>query len=292
MSHFVELKKAVAERRALLVPGVMNALAARIADDVGFEALYVTGAGVSNAYLGLPDVALLSLSQLADHVGNIRNITNKPLIVDGDTGFGNAVNVWHTIRTLERAGASAVQLEDQVFPKRCGHFEGKAVVPADEMVQKIRAAVDARHDPDLQIIARTDAYATHGLEAALERAARYIEAGADITFVEAPKKREEIAAIAQRLAAPQLVNMVIGGKTPPVAYADLQQAGVAIVLYANAALQGAILGMQTALEHLRRHKLISEQDGIVAKFAERQRLVGKDRIDALEAEYASKEIAE
>ena len=292
MSHSARLKKAVAERRALLVPGVMNALAARIADDMGFEALYVTGAGVTNAYLGLPDVALLSLSQLADHVAAIRNITERPLIVDGDTGFGNAVNVWHTIRTLERAGASAVQLEDQVFPKRCGHFEGKDVIPAEEMVQKVKAAVDARHDPDLQIIARTDAYAIAGLEAALERAARYIEAGADITFVEAPKKSEEIAAITQRLAAPQLVNMVIGGKTPPISYADLQQAGVAIVLYANAALQGAILGMQNALEHLRSHKLISEQDGIVTGFAERQRLVGKDQIDAFEAKYASKKGAE
>ena len=286
MSHSARLKKAVAERRALLVPGVMNALAARIADDIGFEALYVTGAGVTNAYLGLPDVALLSLTQLAEHVAAIRNVTDKPLIVDGDTGFGNAVNVWHTIRTLERAGASAVQLEDQVSPKRCGHFEGKDVIAADEMVQKVRAAVDARHDPNLQIVARTDAYATLGLEAALERAERYIEAGADMTFVEAPKKREEIAAIAQRLAAPQLVNMVIGGKTPPMDYADLQQAGVAIVLYANAALQGAMLGMRNALQHLHENKLIAEQDGIVAGFAERQRLVGKDAIDALEAKYA------
>jgi 2-methylisocitrate lyase-like PEP mutase family enzyme len=292
MSHSAQLKKAVADRRALLVPGVMNALAARIADDIDFEALYVTGAGVTNAYLGLPDVALMSLSQLADHVAAIRNITEKPLIVDGDTGFGNAVNVWHTIRTLERAGASAVQLEDQVFPKRCGHFEGKDVIPADEMAQKIHAAVDARHDPDLQIIARTDAYATLGFEAAVERAARYIEAGADITFVEAPRQRDEIATITKRLAAPQLVNMVIGGKTPPISYADLQQAGVAIVLYANAALQGAILGIQNALEHLRSRKLISEQDGIVASFAERQRLVGKDQIDAFEAKYASKEVAE
>jgi 2-methylisocitrate lyase-like PEP mutase family enzyme len=289
MGHCADLKKAVAERRALLVPGVMNALAARIADNVGFEALYVTGAGVTNAYLGLPDVALLSLTQLAEHVAAIRNVTDKPLIVDGDTGFGNAVNVWHTIRTLERAGASAVQIEDQVFPKRCGHFEGKDVIAADEMVQKVRAAVDARHDADLQIVARTDAYATLGLDAALERAERYIEAGADVTFVEAPKQREEIAAITQRLNAPQLVNMVIGGKTPPMAYADLQQAGVAIVLYANAALQGAILGMQNALEHLHEHKLITEQDGIVAGFAERQRLVGKDAIDALEAKYSGKE---
>lgn len=286
MNHAAWLKQAAGERRALLVPGVMNALAARVADDMGFEAFYITGAGVTNAYLGLPDVALISLSQLADHVSAIRNITEKPLIVDGDTGFGNAVNVWHTIRTLERAGASAVQLEDQVFPKRCGHFEGKGVIAANEMVQKIRAAVDARSDQNMQIIARTDAYATDGLDAAIERAQAYIEAGADITFVEAPKRPEEIAQITSRLNAPQFVNLVIGGKTPPISHDDLHKAGVGIVLYANASLQGAILGMQNALAQLRDKKVVTEQDGVVATFAERQRLVGKDQIDAMETAYA------
>jgi 2-methylisocitrate lyase-like PEP mutase family enzyme len=286
IDHAAWLRRAAAERRALLVPGVMNALAARIADDMGFEALYVTGAGVSNAYLGLPDVALLSLTQLADHVAAIRNITDKPLIVDGDTGFGNAINVWHTIRTLERCGASAVQLEDQVFPKRCGHFDGKSVIPAEEMAQKIRAAVDARIDPDLQIIARTDAYATDGLDAAVERAERYVEAGADIIFVEAPKRPEEIGEILRRIAAPHVVNLVIGGKTPPMSYESLQAAGVGIVLYANASLQGAILGMQNALAQLRSARVVTEEDNVVATFVERQRLVGKDQIDALDAAYA------
>lgn len=289
INHAAWLKQAAAERRGLLVPGVMNALAARIADDMGFEALYVTGAGVTNAYLGLPDVGLISLSQLAEHVSVIRNITDKPLIVDGDTGFGNAVNAWHTVKTLERAGASAIQLEDQVFPKRCGHFEGKGVIAAGEMVQKIRAAVDARQDENTQIIARTDAYAIDGLEAALERAERFIEAGADITFVEAPKRAEEITEITRRLKAPQFVNMVIGGKTPPMSHEDFTRIGVGIVLYANASLQGAILGMQTALAQLRDTKVITEQDGIVATFAERQRLVGKGQIDLLEAKYAYEE---
>lgn len=291
-NHAAWLKRAAGERRALLVPGVMNALAARIADDMGFEALYVTGAGVTNAYLGLPDVALISLSQMADHVSAIRNITEKPLIVDGDTGFGNAVNVWHTVRTLERSGASAIQLEDQIFPKRCGHFDGKGVISTEEMVQKIRAAVDARQDQDTQIIARTDAYAVDGLEAAIERAARFVEAGADITFVEAPKQPAEIAEIVRRLPVPQFVNMVIGGKTPPVSHDDFQEMGVGIVLYANASLQGAILGMQTALAELRDRKVITEQDGIVASFAERQRLVGKNEVDRLEAKYAYQEAAQ
>ena len=249
----------------------------------------MTGAGVTNAYLGMPDVGLISLSQLAEHVSVIRNITEKPLIVDGDTGFGNAVNAWHTVRTLERAGASAMQIEDQIFPKRCGHFEGKGVIAAGEMVQKIKAAVDARHDPNFQIIARTDAYATDGLDAAIERAEQFIEAGADITFVEAPKRADEIERIVGHLSVPQFVNMVIGGKTPPMSHGDFEKIGVGIVLYANASLQGAILGMQTALAQLRDTKVITEQDGIVATFAERQRLVGKPEIDALEARYTVEE---
>jgi 2-methylisocitrate lyase-like PEP mutase family enzyme len=285
--HTKWLRRRVAAKETLVVPGVMNALAARIADDMGFEALYVTGAGVTNAYLGLPDTAFLTLSQLADHVAMIRNITAKPLLVDGDTGFGNAVNVWHTIRTLERAGASAVQLEDQVFPKRCGHFDGKNVIEETEMVQKIRAAVDSRSDEDLQIIARTDAYALHGLAAAIDRANAYAEAGADILFVEAPKKAEEIVEIIRQVSAPQLVNMVIGGKTPPVSTKVLQEAGAAIVLYANASLQGAIVGMQRALAQLNSADMLSESDSTVAPFAERQRLVGISTIEQLERMYST-----
>lgn len=272
-------------REILVVPGVMNALAALVAEDMGFEAFYVTGAGVTNAYLGLPDTAFLSLSQMADHVAAIRNITDKPLLVDGDTGFGNAVNVWHTIRTLERAGASAVQLEDQAFPKRCGHFEGKDVIEADEMIQKIRAAVDARSDRDLQIIARTDAYAIHGLSAAIDRAHSYLEAGADILFVEAPKHKDEIFEIIRQIEAPQLVNMVIGGKTPPIPNKELEEAGASIVLYANAGLQGAIVGIQRAFGRIREDAPVSEDEGLFASFAERQRLVGIDKIYRLQRKY-------
>ena len=151
------LRRSVEARRALLVPGVMNALAARVAEDLGFEALYVTGAGVTNAYLGLPDAAFLGLTDLAGHVAAIREVTELPLIVDADTGFGNAVNVWHSVRRLERAGANAIQLEDQAAPKRCGHFEGKSVVEAAEMAEKVRAACEARSTGDLLIVARTDA---------------------------------------------------------------------------------------------------------------------------------------
>lgn len=288
INHRKFLKERTLARQTLLVPGVMNALAARIADDIGYEAMYITGAGVSNAYLGLPDVAFLTLTQLSEHVSIIRNITDKPLIVDGDTGFGNAVNVWHTVRTLERAGASAIQLEDQVFPKRCGHFYGKSVIETEEMVQKIKAAVDSRIDGDFQIIARTDAYAVEGLGAAIDRAHRYLEAGADILFVEAPTSSGEILSIIRDVPAPHLVNMVIGGKTEPLSAQALTQAGAAIVLYANASLQGAIVGMQRALTHLRTQGILTEADGIVAPFTERQRLVGMDKITRLEKMYSTK----
>ena len=282
------LRQLIEARNGLLVPGVMNALAARIAEDIGFQALYLTGAGVTNARLGLPDVGLITSSQMTETLAEVRNITDLPLVVDGDTGFGNPVNVWHTLRGFERAGANAIQLEDQVFPKKCGHFAGKNVIPAEEMVQKVKAAVDARQNNDFLVIARTDAYAVHGLEDALERAEKYIEAGADVTFVEAPKKPNDIKTIVERLPVPQVVNMVIGGQTPDTVLETLQNIGVGMVLYANASLQGAIKGMQDALTALKQTGAISETDGLVAGFSERQRLVGKPQLDAMEKRYSDR----
>lgn len=281
-----KLRQMIEERRALLVPGVMNALAARVAEDLGFEALYITGAGVTNALLGLPDVGFISPTQITDTISQVRNITELPLIVDGDTGFGNAVNVRQTVRSFERAGANAIQLEDQIFPKRCGHFDGKGVISGEEMAQKVRAAAEARISPDFLIIARTDAYATHGLDEAIARAKLFIEAGADITFVEAPREIEDIRKVVETLPVPQLVNMVIGGHTPSVGLDDFRQLGVGMVLYANASLQGAINGMRNALTHLRDHGVLTENDGLVATFAERQRLVGMSEFKHFEARYA------
>jgi 2-methylisocitrate lyase-like PEP mutase family enzyme len=276
----------LARRDGVLVPGAANALAARVIADLGFEAVYVSGAGVTNTFLGLPDLSFIGLQELAQHTAAIRDAVDLPIIVDADTGFGNALNVAYTIRVLERAGASAIQLEDQIMPKRCGHFSGKEVVSKAEMVAKVRAAVDARRDPDLQIIARTDARAVEGFEAAIERAAAFIEAGADVTFVEAPESLREIDEIPQRLAAPQLINMVVGGKTPILDLAALRAKKFAIVLYANAALQGAVLGMQVALRQLKSEGRLDES-APVASFAERQRLVQKPVYDALERKYAS-----
>lgn len=289
LSH--EINKAFRARLdkggALLMPGAANALAARIIADLGFEAIYLSGAGLTNTYLGMPDLGFVSLPEIAQHTATIRDATDLPIIVDADTGFGNALNVRHTVRTLERAGASAIQIEDQVNPKRCGHFSGKDVADLAEARSRIKAAVDARQDLNLLIIARTDARATQGFAAAIERAQAFIEDGADITFVEAPESVEEIRNIpAQLKGTPQLVNLVVGGRTPILALEELEKMGFSLVLYANVALQGAIYGMQAALGQLRSTGSLDEE-GPVASFMERQRLVNKTLFDELERRYAN-----
>ena len=272
---------------ALLLPGVANALAARIVADQGFTAAYVTGAGIANTFLGVPDIGLVTVTELAQHVAAIRAAFPGPLVVDADTGFGNPLNMVRTVELLERAGADALQIEDQVFPKRCGHFAGKEVIPAAEMVAKVKAAVDTRRDRDLLIIARTDAIAPEGFEAAIERAAAYHDAGADVTFVEAPTTMAQIADIPRRLPWPQLANIVLGGRTPELPNEKLKELGYAGVIYANVALQAAVKGMQAALGELRRKGHMGEATGMVADFAERQRLVHKDHYDALERKYVT-----
>jgi 2-methylisocitrate lyase-like PEP mutase family enzyme len=272
---------------ALLLPGVANALTARIVADQGFAAAYVTGAGIANTFLGVPDIGLVTVTEVAEHVAAIRAVFPGPLVVDADTGFGNPLNMVRTVELLERAGADALQIEDQVFPKRCGHFDGKQVIPAAEMVEKVKAAVDTRRDRDLLIIARTDAMAPEGYDAAIERAAAYYDAGADVTFVEAPTTMEQIADIPRRLPWPQLANIVLGGRTPELPNEKLKELGYAGVIYANVALQAAVKGMQAALGELRRKGHMGEAIGMVADFAERQRLVHKDDYDALERKYVT-----
>lgn len=279
------LRERVAQRNGMLVAGAFNAMSARIVADQGFEAVYLTGAGLTNMHYGAPDLGIIGLRDVADATSRIRDAVELPLIVDADTGFGNAVNVWHTVRVLERAGADAIQLEDQVFPKRCGHFAGKSVAPLSEMVSKIKAAADARRDEDFLIIARTDARAVEGFDAAIERARRFAEAGADILFVEAIVDQDEVGKLPQLLSQPLLVNIVVGGKTPPMPAAQLGRLGYSVVLYANATLQGAVLGMQRALGALRRDGKLDEDPALLAPFLERQRLVGKPLYDELEDRY-------
>jgi 2-methylisocitrate lyase-like PEP mutase family enzyme len=280
------LRRKVEARRGLMVPGAANALAARVIEQLGFEAVYLSGAGLTNTFYGLPDLGFVGLADIAQHTAAIRDAVALPIIVDADTGFGNALNVRHSVRTLERAGANAIQLEDQASPKKCGHFEGKAVVPLPEMVGKVRAAVDARLHPDFLVIARTDAASVEGIDAAIARAVAYAEAGADLTFVEAPESLEALRRIPREIACPQLVNVVIGGKTPTLPASEFAAMGFGLVLYANAALQGAVRGMQQALQALQQDGRLDESSGLVASFAERQALVRKSAFDDLERRYA------
>ncbi len=282
------LRLKLEERRGLLVPGAADALAARVIANLGFEAIYITGAGVTNTLLGMPDLGFISLPELAQQTSAIRDAVDLPIIVDADTGFGNPLNVRHTVQVLERAGANAIQIEDQIFPKRCGHFSGKQVIAAEEMVAKLKAAVDARRNQDFLIIARTDARAVHGFDAAIDRATKWIEAGADVTFVEAPESLYEVNRIPALLRVPQVINMVPGGKTPIVDAAALASMRYALVLYANAALQGAIAGMQAALSELKARGFLDESSGKIASFAERQELVQKPLFDELERKYSTK----
>ncbi|MEL6373516.1 MAG: isocitrate lyase/phosphoenolpyruvate mutase family protein [Pseudomonadota bacterium] len=279
------LKALLATRSALLIPGTANALFARVIDDLGFDALYVTGAGIANMHVGVPDIGLVSLKEVADVTATIADVTARPIIVDADTGFGNALNMVRTVQMLERAGASALQIEDQVFPKKCGHFSGKAVVATQDMVAKIKAAVDTRRDGDLQIIARTDARAIHGLDEALARAHAYIEAGADVTFVEAPTSLEEMAQITAALPVPQIANMVHGGLTPDPGRDALAAMGFAGVLYANAALQAALQSVGHVLASLKREGSLAAVSDHLADFEMRQRAVGKPAFDALDERY-------
>ncbi|HEY2135578.1 MAG TPA: isocitrate lyase/phosphoenolpyruvate mutase family protein, partial [Xanthobacteraceae bacterium] len=216
-----------------VAPGVYDAFSALVATQAGFDTLYVSGAAIAYTRLGRPDIGLVGMTEVADTLALIRERTGSHLIVDADTGYGNALNVVRTVQRFERAGANAIQLEDQDFPKRCGHLDGKVLIPADQMCGKIRAAVDARRSDETLIIGRTDAVAVEGFERAIARAEMYREAGADMLFVEAPKARDDLARMVARLGgdAPLMANMVEGGKTPPLSAAELEAIGFALVIF-------------------------------------------------------------
>ena len=268
-----------------LMPGAGNALAARIIEAAGHKMMLISGAAVANTFLGVPDLGLTSVTELAAHVAAAREVVGIPILADGDTGFGNAINARRTVQLLERAGANAIMLEDQTYPKRCGHFDGKDVIPKAEMVNKLKAAVDARVDPDLMILARTDARAIEGFEAACDRARAYQEAGADFLFIEAPLTREELLAIPSEVPGIHLCNMVIGGKSPLRPREELAQAGYAVVCYANAALQASMLAMQEVMQHMHQHGSIKGIESRLMMFAERQKVLDADRFKDLEKRY-------
>lgn len=229
-----QLRAALASGRIVVAPGAFDCLTARLVERAGFPAAYVTGSGLSIAALGAPDVGLMSYGEIIDRVRRIADSTALPLIADVDTGYGGPLNVIRTVREFERAGISAVQIEDQAWPKKCGHERDRRLVSADEMCGRIKAAVDARIDPDFLVIARTDARSELGLEAALARAARYGEAGADLLFVESPESEDELATVGRSLGQRAMANMVEGGRTPITPAARLEALGFSLVIYPNA----------------------------------------------------------
>ncbi len=247
------LKARLAGDSALLAPGIYDALSAALAEEAGFEAAYLSGASIAYTLLGRPDIGLVSMTEVADVMARIRERVALPVIIDADTGFGNALNTERTVRVFERAGASVIQLEDQSFPKRCGHLKDKSLISAQEMAGKIKAAVDTR-DRAL-IMARTDAIAVEGFEAAVERAERYLEAGADILFIEAPESRAQMDAICARFAgrAPLLANMVEGGKTPLASTAELSAIGYRIVIFPGGLVRALSFATRDYFASLKQH---------------------------------------
>ena len=234
-----QLAARLREKRLLSAPGVFEMVSAKIADRMGFEALYRTGYGTVASYLGLPDAGLASYSDMVNRVQQFASITATPMICDGDTGYGGLLNVMHTVRGYEAAGACAIQLEDQEFPKKCGHMLGRRVIDAQAMVEKIRVAVESRSDSNFLIIARTDARTTHGLDEALRRAEMYARAGADLLFVESPESVEEMARIGKTFDLPLVANMVEGGRTPVLSREDLQAIGYRLAIFPAAAFLAA-----------------------------------------------------
>jgi 2,3-dimethylmalate lyase len=245
------LRELLASGQTILAPGAFDALSARLVEEAGFPAVYMTGFGTSAALLGRPDVGLLTMTEMADNAARIAGCVDIPLIADADTGYGNPINVIRTVGAYEAAGAAGIHIEDQVAPKKCGHMDGKHVIPAKEMVQKVRAAVEARTDPDFVIIARTDARAVEGLDGAIDRARQYRDAGADVLFVEAVTSQDEAAAVARALpGVPLLFNWAEGGKTPPVSLERLRELGYRIVIFPISTLLASTAAMRRILAEI------------------------------------------
>ena len=268
----------------VVAPGVWDGLSARLVARAGFPAAYATGGGIARS-MGYPDLGLLSLSEIASRLANIVEHAGVPVIADADTGYGNALNAQRAVREFERAGVAALHLEDQTFPKRCGHYDDKSVVPAAEMAQKLRAARDAMTDSDIVLIARTDALAVEGLDAAVERAHAYAAAGADVIFIEAPVSMEQIEAIARRVSQPKLINMFQGGKTPLVPVARLKDLGYQIVIIPSDLQRAAIRAMDDVLAAIARDGSSAALAERMASFTEREAVVDTAGYLARDAKY-------
>jgi 2,3-dimethylmalate lyase len=272
----------------VLAPGVYDALGARLVEEAGFEAVYMTGFGTAASRLGRPDVGLLTMTEMVDNARNIARAVQVPLIADADTGYGNAINVVRTVQEFEQAGAAAIHLEDQVAPKRCGHVDGKQIVPIDEMLSKIRAAVAAREAQELVLVARTDAAAVEGIDGAIDRARRYRDAGADVLFVEAATSEPDIERVASKLAdVPLLFNWVEGGKTPPLPYDRLRELGFAIVIFPLTTLLTAVASVRRALAEIKDDGTPTGLLRELPSFGAFTEFIGLDEIHELERRFTT-----
>jgi len=281
------LRELLARPEPLVAPGAYDALSARLVEQAGFDVVYMTGFGTTASLAGRPDVGLLTGTEMVDNARRIAAAVDVPVIADADTGYGNAINVVRTVQAYEQAGVAGIHLEDQVMPKKCGHMSGKAVIPADEMVGKIRAAVAARRDPDFLLIARTDAAAVEGLSAAIDRARAYADAGADVLFVEAPTSEDDIARVAEELrgVAPLVFNWAEGGRTPPIPLARIAELGFALVLFPIGTLLAATAGIRRLLASLRDDGVPAVDD--LPTFDGFTDLIGLPEIRELEARFGT-----
>ena len=281
------LRELLARPEPLVAPGAYDALSARLVEQAGFDVVYMTGFGTTASLAGRPDVGLLTGTEMVDNARRIAAAVDVPVIADADTGYGNAINVVRTVQAYEQAGVAGIHLEDQVMPKKCGHMSGKAVIPADEMAGKIRAAVEARRDPDFLLIARTDAAAVEGLSAAIDRGRAYADAGADVLFVEAPTSEDDIARVAEELrgVAPLVFNWAEGGRTPPIPLARIAELGFALVLFPIGTLLAATAGIRRLLASLRDDGVPAVDD--LPAFDDFTDLIGLPEIRELEARFGT-----
>lgn len=285
-----KLRELMNKKDIILAPGAYDALSARIVEAVGFDAVYMTGFGTAASLLGYPDVGLVTMSEMVDNARRIVEAVNIPVIADADTGYGNPINVIRTVQAYENAGVAGIHIEDQVFPKKCGHITGKQVVPRDDMIEKIAAARDAKRNKDFLIIARTDAIAVEGFESAIERAKEYYKAGADMIFVEAPENMEHIRLIARELKGiPLLFNWAEGGRTPPVDLNTLRELGFKIVIFPISTLLSATKAMIRVLETIKKDGTPINVMSELFPFKEFLNFIGLSEVQELEKKYVSKE---
>jgi len=284
MRRTTQFRRLLQGTEICVAPGAFDGLSARLIEKAGFPLIYATGGGIARS-MGYPDMGLITMNEVMTRVKNIVDVTNIPVLADADTGYGNALNVMRAVREFERSGAAGIHIEDQITPKKCGHYEGKSLVSEEEMMKKIEAAIEARTDPDFVIIARTDARAVEGLDNAIRRGKRYAEAGADMIFVEAPQSVEEIKKIAQSISTPLLINMFKGGKTPLVPVEELEAMGYRVAIVPSPLQLAAIHAMEQLLHILKKEGTTEPFSERMVSFKERDQIVDLSKYQALEKRF-------